>query len=221
MVYRKRVKKEPKIGEKQILPKRISILLDISASMYRFDNVDGRLQRMCEVALMLMESFAESSSSMNGDIKYDYELRGHAGDNANIILIKFNEPPRNEKERYQIIQKMCTYAQYCEAGDTTLQAVQYACDSIASIGVADDRIVLAFSDANLDRYGITPMQLNEVIMYRQTSDKINTHIVFIASFGDQAIQLVNGVIPGHATVATDLKKLPHIIKEFMIAKLNH
>jgi len=226
MIFKKRIKRELKIGEKNNQPKRISILLDISASMYRFDGVDGRLQRMSEVALMLMEAFHQSSMQQSGRIgdgiihpvQYQYELRGHTGDDANIVLVKWNEPPKTEKDRYTVIQTMQAYAQYCGSGDTTLEAVKYAVDSILEQGSSDDQLVLAFSDANLDRYGITSTQLNESVVYRK-ADKVNTFLFFIASFGDQAHKLVDGITPGHAAVITELHKLPFIIKEFMIANL--
>jgi len=230
MIFKKRVKRELKIGEKNNHPKRISILLDISASMYRFDGVDGRLQRMSEVALMLMEAFHQSSiaqqqqSASDGTTEqtYLYELRGHTGDDASIVLVNWNEPPKTDKDRYAVIQSMQAYAQYCDSGDTTLEAVRCAVDSILEQGSSsssgEDRLVLAFSDANLDRYGITSKQLTESVVYRK-ADKVSTYLFFIASFGDQARKLVDGIPPGHAAVITELHRLPFIIKEFMIANL--
>ncbi|KAF4717412.1 von Willebrand factor A domain-containing protein 8, partial [Perkinsus olseni] len=86
-VYRRRALQEPKAGEPQVLPKHLSIVLDVSASMYRFNGVDGRLKRMTDIAVLLMEA-------MQGfEERLIYEIRGHSGDGPSIKLVDFGNPP--------------------------------------------------------------------------------------------------------------------------------
>ena len=39
-------------------PKRLKLVIDVSGSMYRFNGVDGRLERELEAILMVMEAFS-------------------------------------------------------------------------------------------------------------------------------------------------------------------
>lgn len=41
----------------QDLPKQMRLVVDVSGSMYRFNGLDGRLERMMEAACLVMESF--------------------------------------------------------------------------------------------------------------------------------------------------------------------
>lgn len=43
-------------GSPQQKPKRLRVLADISGSMYRFNGVDGRLERSMEAVCMVMEA---------------------------------------------------------------------------------------------------------------------------------------------------------------------
>ncbi|KAF4730560.1 von Willebrand factor A domain-containing protein 8, partial [Perkinsus olseni] len=212
-VYRRRALQEPKAGEPQVLPKHLSIVLDISASMYRFNGVDGRLKRMTEIAVLLMEA-------MQGfEERFIYEIRGHSGDGPSIKLVDFGNPPRDEKEKYRVVQEMCAHAQYCSAGDSTLEAIQIATDRLVGAGPADEKLVLAFSDANLDRYGIHPKQLDTAL--NRAADQVYAHVFFIASFDNQAEALRRSIPKGKATVATDLPKLPQLIKNVLATTVDH
>jgi hypothetical protein len=78
-IYRQRREQPPEPFGFQALPKRITFLFDLSASMSRYSH-DGRLQRSLEAAVMVMESFANFPS------KVHYEIRGHSGDTDNLVL---------------------------------------------------------------------------------------------------------------------------------------
>lgn len=41
----------------QQLPKQLRLVLDVSGSMYRFNGLDGRLERVMEAACLVMEAF--------------------------------------------------------------------------------------------------------------------------------------------------------------------
>lgn len=45
------------LGAPQRLPKRLRFVVDVSGSMYRFNGLDGRLDRMMEAACLVMEAF--------------------------------------------------------------------------------------------------------------------------------------------------------------------
>ncbi|EER05970.1 hypothetical protein Pmar_PMAR028157 [Perkinsus marinus ATCC 50983] len=117
------------------------------------------------------------------------------------------------------LTEICAHAQYCSAGDSTLDALRIATDRLLSTGPADEKLVMAFSDANLDRYGIHPKQLDAVL--NRAADQVYAHVFFIASFDDQAEVLCRSIPKGKATVATNLSKLPQLIKEVLAATVNH
>ena len=50
-VYRKRGTAAPQIGLPQSLPKRLHFVMDVSGSMYRFNGVDKRLERLLETTV--------------------------------------------------------------------------------------------------------------------------------------------------------------------------
>lgn len=47
----------PQLGSLQQKPKRLRLVVDVSGSMYRFNGVDGRLERSMEAVCMVMEAF--------------------------------------------------------------------------------------------------------------------------------------------------------------------
>lgn len=47
----------PQVGSPQQKPKRLRLVVDVSGSMYRFNGVDGRLERSMEAVCMVMEAF--------------------------------------------------------------------------------------------------------------------------------------------------------------------
>lgn len=47
----------PQLGSPQQKPKRLRLVVDVSGSMYRFNGVDGRLERSMEAVCMVMEAF--------------------------------------------------------------------------------------------------------------------------------------------------------------------
>ena len=49
-------------------PKRLKLVIDVSGSMYRFNGVDGRLERELEAILMVMEAFSGFESKIRDDI---------------------------------------------------------------------------------------------------------------------------------------------------------
>ena len=48
---------------------------------------------------------------------------------------------------------------------------------------ADEYFVIVLSDANLQRYGIPPSMLTDVL---NSDEEVNSFVIFIGSLGDQA-----------------------------------
>lgn len=74
---------------------------------------------------------------------------------------------------------------------------------------ADDHFVFAFSDANFERYGITPKILDRLF---RRHEGVNARIFFLASMEDEAT-LMAKAIPGKAQVCLDLRDLPKMLRQ--------
>lgn len=97
-IFRRRKDEEPEIGAPQTKPKVFRVVVDVSGSMYRFNGYDGRLDRELEAAVLVMEAF------QGFDNKIQYDIVGHSGESHNISFVKLKEPPKNNKERLDIIR---------------------------------------------------------------------------------------------------------------------
>ena len=122
--------------------KYLHFVLDVSGSMYRFNGHDHRLERMMEIAVIIMESLTGFED------KLCYCISGHSGDTPKHSLVEFGRPPQNRKERYKVIERMVAFSQFCMSGDHTVEAARSATKSMAKITSDDDKFVFLFSDAN-------------------------------------------------------------------------
>ncbi|CAO3686219.1 unnamed protein product [Umbelopsis ramanniana] len=177
-IYKKRGDDDPEIGLFQEKPKRMNFVFDLSASMFRFNGHDRRLERSMEVALMLMESFR------GFEHKFQYRILGHSGDGANIEFVTEAKYPKSEKEEFEIISKMRAHSQYCLSGDNTLGAAAHAIKHIVK-DEADDYFVVVLSDANIAQYNIKPKDIARIL---KSDDRVTAQMVFIGSLQDQAEQ---------------------------------
>jgi MoxR-like ATPase len=191
----------------QLKPKRISFVVDISASMYRFNAEDGRLDRAMDVVLMLMEALHGRSQ------RFEYEIVGHSGEKAEVELVACGASPASAEERLRVLKKMQAHAEYCASGDNTLEALALARDKLARCD-ADERLVIVVSDANLDRYGIEPERL-AVEMKKQPS--VECYCVFIAAepAAARSVEKMNG----RAWLCTELENMPNIVKQILRASV--
>ncbi|CAK9081366.1 unnamed protein product, partial [Durusdinium trenchii] len=141
-VYMRRGQPDSFAFGRQQHPKRITFVMDISGSMYTFNRIDRRLQRLQEVATFIFESFAGFEE------KYQYRMVGHSGTGPEERLVEWAKPPLTDKDRLEIAKTMEAHAQFCYPGDHTLEATMRA---IKEIGTqeADERLVLVVSDADL------------------------------------------------------------------------
>ena len=211
-VYKKRGEDENAANELEMeKPKRLKLVVDVSGSMYRFNGVDNRLERQLEAVLMVMEAF-------NGfESKIRYDVVGHSGDGYNFKFVDHMQPPKNEAERLKLLKTMIAHSQFCASGDCTLEATKYGIESIAK-EEADDHFVIVLSDANFDRYGISPRSFSRVM---DSDPKVNCYCMFIGSLGDQATYLKKNLPFGKAFVCMDTHDIPKIMQQiFQSAILN-
>lgn len=177
-IYRKRGNVDPQIGAPQLKPKRLRFIVDVSGSMYRFNNYDGRLDRELEAVIMVMEALSGFED------KISYDIVGHSGETESLKFVDKSNPPTDNKRRLDVIKKMHAHTQFCMAGDNTLQSVIYAQKSLeAERTDFDEAIIILLSDANLSRYNIRPDRLAAAL---NSSEDVQSFAIFIGSLGDQA-----------------------------------
>jgi hypothetical protein len=215
--------------------KRLQFVVDVSGSMYRFNGQDRRLERMLEAVLLLMESMPSTHKPAAGSVNtsgssggadelgnVDYCITGHSGDSNNIRFLDFNMPkPSNEQERLEMLEAMVAHSQFCSSGDNTLGAVGKAVDNILANTEDDqkmDRYVFVVSDANFDRYGISPKFLAKAM----TKDKrVKVHFILIASLADEAERIAKALPTGHAHICFDTNSIPTVLKKILTSTIGH
>jgi len=65
---------------------------------YRFNGYDGRLDRELEAVVLVMEAFDGFED------KIIYDIIGHSGEEHKIVFVAGNDPPKNNKERLEVIR---------------------------------------------------------------------------------------------------------------------
>lgn len=208
-IYRRRMEQEPPPGSPPELPKRLRLVLDVSGSMYRFNSYDGRLERSMEAVVLITEALRGYEARLR------YDILAHSGEEHALELVRVDRPPEDEKQRLQIIRTMHAHSQFCWSGDNTLPATQHAIETLAE-EETDESIVLVLSDANLKRYGIKPESLGAIL----TSDsRVQAHVIFIGSIGDEANALLRRLPVGHAHVCMEVSRLPQIMQQIFASSL--
>uniref|UniRef100_A0A3B4UMV5 von Willebrand factor A domain-containing protein 8 n=1 Tax=Seriola dumerili TaxID=41447 RepID=A0A3B4UMV5_SERDU len=208
-IYKRRGELDPELGSPQQKPKRLRVLADVSGSMYRFNGVDGRLERSMEAVCMVMEALESYEH------KFKYDIVGHSGDGYDIELVRADKVPKNNKQRLKVLKTMHAHAQFCMSGDFTLEGTDASIKELAR-EEADEHFVVVLSDANLERYGIRPERFAHVL----TSDpQVNAFAIFIGSLGDQADRLQKTLPAGRSFVAMDTKQIPQILQQIFTSTM--
>ncbi|XP_073701902.1 von Willebrand factor A domain-containing protein 8 [Garra rufa] len=208
-IYKRRGELEPELGSPQQKPKRLRLLADVSGSMYRFNGVDGRLERSMEAVCMVMEALE------NYEHKFKYDIMGHSGDGFDIDLVRCDKVPKNNKERLKVLQTMHAHSQFCMSGDYTLEGTEHAVNVLAN-EEADEHFVIVLSDANLERYGISPDRFAHALT---SNPQVNAFAIFIGSLGDQADRLQRTLPAGRSFVAMDTKQIPQILQQIFTSTM--
>ncbi|CUG86776.1 GPI-anchored surface protein, putative [Bodo saltans] len=206
-IYKRRIESSDPNALQHKKKKRLLFVMDVSASMYRFNGMDQRLHRLIESATMVMEAFVGQEE------KIDYAMVGHNGDSDSLPLVQFGRAPQNKKERMEVCQKMIAYAQYCWSGDNTVNAMYKAVTTVTQED-ADSYFVFVISDANLAQYGISPVELARII---RSDDRVNMYCIFIASMGQQSSHLQKHLPAGHGFECFDTKQLPLVMSQIFIS----
>jgi len=203
-VYKRRGSAKPEIGRPQIKPKRIRFVFDISGSMYRFQ-YDGRLQRSLETAVMIMESF----NRLSRKDKYVWDIYGHSGDSPDIPLVRVGDSITDIAGRWRVIKKMDMVTQYAFAGDHTVEAIDAATSEVAKFD-GDDHFVVAITDANFARYGITAEDLRRVM---NRHPKVKTALICIGE-GAEATWVPKN-FPGRAFRVEHTADIPRVLRSIL------
>lgn len=179
-------------------PMSIKLVVDVSASMYRFNGYDGRLRRLLEATLMIMEALKD-------DNRFDLTIVGHNGDSAEIELVD-RSTAQDPATQLKILEAMVAHTQYTFAGDSTLEAIELA------LGKAcEGDLVLVISDANLKRYRIDPEDVSSLLRRRD----VHAHLILVGSLGEEAIKLASHIPNERAQVCLDSEDLPLIVKNIV------
>ncbi|CAF3396834.1 unnamed protein product [Rotaria sp. Silwood1] len=213
-IYKYRADVPPEPGSPQTKAKRLRLVVDLSASMYRFNGVDNRLERQCECVLMFLESLS------GFEHKFVYDIVGHSGDEHSIELVKKNQPPKNNKERLKLLKLMYTHTMFCSSGDNTLPALKTAIDALQAEpdDTVDERFVIVISDANFDRYGLSPKVFGKML---QSNENVQCFAMFIGSLGQQAIHLQQNLPSGKGFVCLETSQIPKVLKTIFTSDVLH
>eukprot|EP00117_Sycon_ciliatum_P049088 scpid7831/ scgid4687/ Uncharacterized protein KIAA0564 homolog len=208
-IYRRRTDLDPD-GQDQQKPKRLRLLVDVSGSMYRFNGVDGRLEREIQAVLMVMQALEKHQDKISLDIV------GHSGEGETTFL-KASQKNLNDKQRLSVLLRMQTHTQMCLSGDCTVEATENSVEEIAK-EEADEHFVIVLSDANFSRYGIQSSTFSKVM---SKDAKVNVFIIFIGSLGDQAVRLVQQLPSGRAFICMDTSTLPKVLQSIFTTAILH
>ncbi|PFH48924.1 hypothetical protein AMATHDRAFT_148764 [Amanita thiersii Skay4041] len=199
-VYKRRGMEKPELGRPQVKPKRIRFIFDLSASMYRFQ-YDGRLQRSLETAVMLMETF----DRLTRKEKYVWD----SGDGPDINLVEANKPLTELKDRWKVVEKMNMIPQYAFAGDFTVEAITAGVTEVAKYD-ADDWFVITITDANFQRYMITP---EDIMKAMKRDPKVNTALICIGE-GAEA-RWITEKLPGRGFRVGNTADIPVVLRSIL------
>lgn len=95
--------------------------------------------------------------------QWRYDVIGHSGETFNLELVKYDRPPTNIKQRFEVLLNMHAHSQFCLAGDNTLEATRKSIADLSRAEDIDEAFVILLSDANLSRYGIPASHLTRAL----------------------------------------------------------
>jgi hypothetical protein len=145
---------------------------------------------------------------------------GHSGDEHAIELVRKNQPPKNNKERLKLLKLMYTHTMFCNSGDNTLPALKAAIDTLQAEpdDTVDERFVIVISDANFDRYGLSPKVFGKML---QSNENVQCFAMFIGSLGQQAIHLQQNLPSGKGFVCLETSQIPKVLKTIFTSDVLH
>eukprot|EP00945_MAST-04E_sp_MAST-4E-sp1_P008696 g8696.t1 len=226
---------------------KVQFVVDVSGSMIRFNGYDGRLERMLESTLMIMQSLPRSDPQGDGDDSLakliDYSIAGHSGDSSRVPFIEFSSDgdrlsvanpatnsflnnhikipkgPLNEKSMMQILEQMVAHSQFCWSGDNTVEALELAIDQMSATESDGE---------NLERLVIVISDANfrrydidpaDVNDILRKSPGVKAHFIMIGSLADEASEIISELPVGKAHSCMSSSDLPAILRSILTASL--
>lgn len=171
--------------------------------MSRGNAWDSRLDRMVQIALLFMEAL------QGFEHKFDFSLVGHSGGSADHLLLDYHSAVPSLTQKLSVVDTMYSTAGGAVSGDSSLDAITEAVQSVLEDEDADDYFVFVLSDANLGRYGITPQDLKQRILQH---DQVKVCVLFVAE-PIASEWLVKELPFGQAFACMDVGKLPGIVRD--------
>jgi len=198
-IYRRRASVHANsAGNQARLPKRVKFVLDVSGSMYTFNRIDQRLNKLCELLVFIFEAFEGLEK------QFQYSVVGHSGSGPEALpVVQWGHPPSSAKDKLALIEQIRTHAQYCQSGDATLEATRRAISDCMSVE-ADEHFVFVVSDADLERYGITPSAWNTLLI---AEPKCHSYAILISQNESEGERIIAGIAPGRAYVCEKTEEL--------------
>lgn len=101
------------------------------------------------------------------------------------------------------MEQIRNHAQYCQSGDSTLEATRRAITDCMAVE-ADEHFVFVVSDADLERYAITPAAWNAHLI---SEPKCHTFAILISQNEREGERILAGIAPGRAYVCEETDAL--------------
>jgi len=217
----------PPMGLHSDRVRHLAFAFDVSASMYRFNAADGRLDRSQQLATLMMEGLHGASD------RFRYAMVGHSGDGPAVPLTTFASPPSTPADKLRVVELLSSHAQFCASGDHTIEAIvetgrMVAKESAAQGNDSDDdratrqggngaRMAFIISDANLSRYGIRPAHVAAAM---SAVPGVDTYIAFLSPGLDEAeaAAFVAALPPRRAFLILSPSQLPAMFSRLFTAQ---
>lgn len=169
---------------------------------------DGRLDRQTKTMLMIMEAFSHIDKN-----KMVYDFVAHHGESSHVQLTTFDKPPSTIGERWKILRDSDAITTYVMSGDSTLEAIDWSCRNLTK-EEADDYFVIALTDANLARYGITIPAIDKAM---RANEKVKCALICLDR-GEEGKELARR-LPGRAFQVSNMKSLPQVLSSVLTTML--
>ena len=111
---------------------------------------------------------------------------------------------------------MVAHSQFCLSGDHTCAALDLAIQKAAADkDEHEEAFVFLISDANFERYGITPKKIASIL---EKEPKIHAHLILLASFGSEA-QEIKQMLQDKVSICMTTNELPKVFESLLGASI--
>ena len=117
------------------------------------------------------------------------------------------------------------FLHFCSSGEISPNLVTlpldhrpifFICNVFQASENYDESLVIVLSDANFDRYGISPSNFAKIL---NRSNEVEAFAIFIGSLGDQADRLAKKLPSGKGFVCLDTQRIPEILKTIFMSTM--